>query len=87
MNVLTYKRAEVLRERFGDLDSALAAIDPTILQELGCREETVFRALTRLEELDCDAYEVQLKKRKRKQNTNARKMRPGRRRRSKMPGT
>lgn len=63
MNVLTVKRASLLREKFGDLDTALDAITPEILMELGCREETALQALNRLEELDRSTYASELTKR------------------------
>lgn len=63
MNVLTQKRYDALLERFGDVDTALAHVHEELLRGLGCKEETAFAALNRLDEFDPAAYEAALKKR------------------------
>ncbi|MCK5020210.1 MAG: DNA-processing protein DprA [Candidatus Peribacteraceae bacterium] len=63
LNVLTKKRYDALISVFGNLDDALSAIDESLLKSLGCREETIFKTLNRLEEFDVDWYTQQLHKR------------------------
>jgi len=63
LNVLNKKRYDVLTEVYGDLESALNNLDENLLKSLGCREETVFDALNRLDEFDPSAYEFELNKR------------------------
>ncbi|MDD5751661.1 MAG: DNA-processing protein DprA [Candidatus Peribacteraceae bacterium] len=63
LDVLNAKRAQALRQVYGTLDAALQHIDEHLLRELGCREETVLKALNRLEEFDPDTYEAELAKR------------------------
>lgn len=62
MNVLTLKRVEMLREKFGDLDRAFEAVNPELLLALGCRQDTVELTLNRLEEFDIGAYAGILRK-------------------------
>jgi len=57
MDVLTHKRYQALCEVYGDLDTALTQVNEQLLRSLGCREETAFRAMNRLEEFDTSAYE------------------------------
>ncbi len=63
LNILTKKRCDALIALYGDLGAALQAISEELLSELGCREETVFKTLNRLEEFDPDWYEKELSKR------------------------
>lgn len=63
MNVLTKKRWDALVERYGSLDAAMDNVSPELLKELGCREDTILGALTRLEEFDPQAYLQELEKR------------------------
>jgi DNA processing protein len=63
LNVLTKKRYDALVEKFESLDVALGNVDPELLKILGCQEETVFRALNRMDECDPDAYLAELTKR------------------------
>jgi len=63
LNVLTKKRYDVLQDVYGDLDAALEHISEELLKSLGCREETIFKTLNRLEEFDAESYEKELKKR------------------------
>lgn len=63
LNVLNAKRLEALLHVYGDLTKALKHIDEELLQELGCRQDTVLATLNRLEEFDPEAYERELKKR------------------------
>lgn len=62
MNVLTAKRRAVLLERCSDLDAAFDVLSPELLRELGCRQDTVELALTRLENFDLGAYAGTLSK-------------------------
>lgn len=62
MDILTHKRYQALCEVYGDLDTALTHVGEPLLRSLGCREETVFRAMNRLEEFDASAYEQMLSK-------------------------
>lgn len=52
LNILTRKRYAVLKERFGSLDDALAALSPDLLQSIGLRDDTVQRVFVRLQECD-----------------------------------
>ncbi|MDD5623142.1 MAG: DNA-processing protein DprA [Candidatus Peribacteraceae bacterium] len=63
LNVLNAKRAEALRRVYGDLEKALQSIDEEMLRSLGCRQETIYKTLNRLEEFDPAAYERELKSR------------------------
>ncbi len=62
-NMLTVKRSAYLRERFGTLDAALPELNQELLSTLGLREETVFKTLNRLEELNVAEYDAILRKR------------------------
>lgn len=63
LNVLNKKRYDALVDKFDSLDEALLHINENLLAELGCREETIFGALNRYEELDPQAYLQELSKR------------------------
>lgn len=63
LNLLNKKRYDALQEVFGDLDTALGALDENVLKQLGCRDDTVFKTLNRLEEFDVTTYEAELKRR------------------------
>lgn len=63
MNVLDHRRATLLREKFGSLDKAIEAVSEELLKALGCRDDTILRALTRMEEFDPDAYAAELERR------------------------
>lgn len=63
LNVLTKKRYDALLEVYGDLEHALAQVNENLLKSLGCREETVYIVLNRLDEFDPDAYGKELNKR------------------------
>ena len=63
MNVLTVKRLPYILERYKTMDIALENISETMLREAGLREESVFKALNRLEEFDAEAHAQLLKKR------------------------
>lgn len=45
LGILTKRRYDMLRHRFGDLDQALHALDGTLLREMGCKPETIERTL------------------------------------------
>lgn len=62
MNILNTKRAEMLRQRFGNLDAAFSNMSMTLLTEIGCRQDTAELALTRLEEFDIAGYAALLRK-------------------------
>ncbi len=47
-------------ERCGNLDDALLQLDPDLLLAIGCREEGMRAALTRLAEMNLERYEEQL---------------------------
>ncbi|OGJ82942.1 DNA protecting protein DprA [Candidatus Peribacteria bacterium RIFOXYC1_FULL_58_8] len=64
LNVLNAKRLAALLQVYGDMTKALQHIDEPLLQELGCRGDTVFAVLNRLEECDPAVYEQELKKRR-----------------------
>ncbi|MFA7682384.1 MAG: DNA-processing protein DprA, partial [Candidatus Peribacteraceae bacterium] len=63
LGVLTKKRYDVLQDVYGNLDEALGHMSEELLKSLGCREETVWKTLNRLEEFDPSAYDQELKKR------------------------
>jgi DNA processing protein len=56
LGILTKRRYDFLLSRFGDLDRALSALDRTILQELGCKPETVELTLKRIGQLQIAQY-------------------------------
>jgi len=62
-NILSAKRYAVLKERYGDLDKAMADMSLEFLSALGVREEAALGALNRLEEFDAASYGKQLEKR------------------------
>lgn len=57
-NVLTKKRYDKIIERFGQLEAALP--DAQLLEEIGCREDTVSRVLSRLAVFSPPAYREEL---------------------------
>ncbi len=63
LNVLTSKRLEALLKVYGDMTKALQHLDEPLLRELGCRDETVYATLNRLDEFDPASYEQELRKR------------------------
>jgi DNA processing protein len=63
LNVLTKKRYDVLCDVYGDLDAALEHVNEALLKSLGCKEETIYIVLNRLEEFDPSAYEKELERR------------------------
>lgn len=62
-NVLTKKRYDALRERYGDMDRAFADISLAMLQGFGIKEDSAMKALNRLEEFDAAAHNSLLTKR------------------------
>lgn len=56
LNVLTFKRYRQLVDRYGDLDAALPHINPQLLRDLGCREETAVITMNVLHDFDASAY-------------------------------
>ncbi|OGJ62150.1 DNA protecting protein DprA [Candidatus Peribacteria bacterium RIFCSPLOWO2_01_FULL_51_18] len=62
-NVLTTKRYLALKEKFGDLDTALAQWSQEFLEALGVREDATLVALNRMDEFDPENYSAELKKR------------------------
>ena len=63
MNLLTAKRAQMLRERHGSLDQALASLSLEMLTGIGCRDDTAMLAMQRAEECAIDDYMHALAKR------------------------
>jgi DNA processing protein len=63
LNILTKERYDALLQVFGDLQTAAAHIGKDMLHELGCRPDTVAKALLRMEEFDADHYQAALRKR------------------------
>jgi DNA processing protein len=63
LNVLTLKRYEALKSVYGTLDASVDHIDEQLLAGLGCRRDTIFKTLNRLEEFDLHAYAQALDKR------------------------
>ena len=61
--MLTYQRYQLLIEQFGTLDTALQHLDENLLKGLGCKSETIYKALNRFEEFDPTAYADELQKR------------------------
>ncbi len=51
LGVLTKRRYDMLLKRFGNLADALAELNETVLQELGCKPETITQTLQRKEKL------------------------------------
>ena len=63
LNILTKKRLDAIVQVYGDLDTALESMSEELLKSLGCREETIYKILNRLEEFDVTSYEKELQKR------------------------
>ncbi len=63
LNILNKKRYDAVIGQYGSLDNALQQIDQHMLHALGCKEDTIYRVLNRLDEFDPDSYDVELKKR------------------------
>ena len=63
LGVLTKPRYDAISEIYGNLDDALAQIGAEFLKGLGCRQDTIEKALTRLEGFDAAKYEAELLKR------------------------
>ena len=64
LGVLTKKRYDALLQVYSSIDEALEHLDESMLQGLGCREDTIYKTLNRREECSADAYAAELKKRK-----------------------
>lgn len=60
LNILTRERYDALLQVFGNLEEPLKIINEEMLRGLRCREETIRRALIRLEEFDAEKYAVDL---------------------------
>lgn len=60
LDVLNAKRVAMLVQAYGDLTKALAHINEEMLKGLGCRDDTVYKTLNRLEEFDPATYEEEL---------------------------
>ncbi len=56
LGVLTKRRYDMLLKRFGNLTDALSALSETMLQELGCKPETITQTLQRKEKLHIAEY-------------------------------
>jgi len=63
MNVLSRRRYELLRQKFGNLDAALAALSPEVLRQMGCKEETVRGTFAKIESFNPDKYLEEMKRR------------------------
>ena len=63
LNILSTKRYDALRKVYGSLDEASGHINEELLRNLGCREDTVYLTLNRLEEFDADRYQKELDRR------------------------
>ncbi|MEQ1849164.1 MAG: DNA-processing protein DprA [Candidatus Peribacteraceae bacterium] len=63
MNILTMKRYTALLEAYQNLDNAMEMISEEMLGGLGLKEQSVMKALNRLEECDPDVYLRELQKR------------------------
>ena len=63
LNFLTKKRYDALLKKYGSLEDALPHLTPDLLTKLGCREETTFIILNRLEGFDPEAYQKELERR------------------------
>lgn len=62
LNLLTKKRYEALLKVYGSLEEAQKSLGEEMLKSFGCREETVYKILLRLEEFDCERYAEEMKK-------------------------
>jgi DNA processing protein len=62
LGILTKDRFEALQEVYGDLREAQKHLGPEMLKGLGCRQETIEKTLTRLDEYDEEATLARLKK-------------------------
>lgn len=63
MHILTMKRYTALIEAYETLDNAMEMISEEMLRGLGLKEQSVMKALNRLEECDPEAYQRELAKR------------------------
>jgi len=52
LHILNRRRYELVKTAFGDLDTALASLDASMMRELGMREDTISAVLERLEKFD-----------------------------------
>ncbi|MBM3227384.1 DNA-protecting protein DprA [Candidatus Peribacteria bacterium] len=62
LGVLTKRRYDILLKRFGTIADALTALDSTVLQEIGCKPETVERTLSLRKEFSATVYAQRLAK-------------------------
>src|SRR3989344_5849109 len=62
LNILTKKRYEFLIETYGSLNDAWTSLDQNLLKKLGCREETIMKAMNEAEELDLEQHQTFLEK-------------------------
>jgi DNA processing protein len=63
LGILTKKRYDALLEQYGALEKATEYLGEELFKALGCRDETVMKAVSRLEEFDVDRYQAELTKR------------------------
>lgn len=63
LNIITKKRYDAIVAQYGSLDDLVQRIDEPLLKALGCKEETIFKTLNRLEECDPHQYQAELIKR------------------------
>jgi DNA processing protein len=59
---LTFRRYEALLTRFGDMDEAVKNIDPSLLQELGLKKETIVTVSGILKTFDLQSCERDMKR-------------------------
>jgi len=63
MDIMNKKRYDLLTEAYGTMDDAIEQLSEEVLRGLGLKQETVFRALNRLEECDPEVYQKEVEKR------------------------
>ncbi len=62
LNILTKRRYDALIEQYGSLEEAWKHINPTLLKELGCKEETVERVMNQKDGLDIEEHQSFMEK-------------------------
>ncbi len=63
LNVLTFTRYEALMQQFGSLEEAMISLDAELLKKLGCKQDTIMKAINKLGDFDVSWYQNELQKR------------------------
>lgn len=63
LGILDFRRYELLMQYFGDLDTALKELTPTVLRGLKVREDTIHKVFARKDAFDAPRYRTEMERR------------------------